>query len=433
MVYATTALVAGFLLPRAERAYFPSYLNDVSVNAALAFLGAIASGMMALTAIVFSIAFVTVQFNAVAYSPRLALWFANEPRTFHSMGVFIATFIYALWTMAWVDRGGGGGVPLISGGVVLTLLVASTYSFTVLVSGLTKMQIANTLHQIGNKGREVIAEIYPRIDDRPDTGRENQINVAEQTSIGPISQTLKYFGRPRTIAKYDIGGLVQKAEQAGAVFELANAVGDTIVFDSVLLTVHGAKAPLEEAELLELIDLQDTRTFEQDPKYAVRLLVDIAIKALSPAINDPTTAVQAIDLIEDILRRLARHELDTGYTKDANGILRLIVPMPTWEDYLHLAFDEIRQYGGTSVQVMRRLRSALVGLAEVVVSESRTASAQKYLERLDLGIARSTLDAEDQQVASQEDRQGLGVSRKKAAVKPSPAVAKAPIPQRAGE
>ena len=112
------------------------------------------------------------------------------------------------------------------------------------------------------------------------------------------------------------------------------------------------------------IHLGRDRTFEQDPKYPIRLLVDIAIKALSPAINDPTTAVQTIDQLEDLLHRLGRRELDTGYFGDANGILRLVIPMPTWEDYLALGFDEIRHYGVSSIQVMRRLRSALLGLAE---------------------------------------------------------------------
>ena len=118
---------------------------------------------------------------------------------------------------------------------------------------------------------------------------------------------------------------------------------------------------------MRAVHLGRERTFEQDPKYPIRILVDIAIKALSPAINDPTTAVQTIDQIEDLLRRLGEHELDAGCVSDANGVVRLIFPMPTWEDYLTLAFDEIRQYGVTSVQVMRRLRSALVGLAEFVV------------------------------------------------------------------
>ena len=153
------------------------------------------------------------------------------------------------------------------------------------------------------------------------------------------------------------------------------------------------------------------RTAEQDLKYPIRLLVDIAIKALSPAINDPTTAVQAIDQIEDLLRRLGRRELDAGYARDADGVLRLVFPMPSWEDYLALAFDEVRVYGAGSVQVMRRLRSALAGLADSTVAEARLDAVRRYLKHLDATIDRSILGPDDQAMARQEDRQGLGLPR----------------------
>jgi hypothetical protein len=151
------------------------------------------------------------------------------------------------------------------------------------------------------------------------------------------------------------------------------AVGDTLVDDTLLLRVHGGQQPLAETPLRQAIRMARERTFEQDPKYPLRLLVDIAIKALSPAINDPTTAVQAIDQIEDLLRRLGRRTLDAGCVMDEQGDLRMIFPTPTWEDYLTLAFDEIRQYGASSVQVMRRLRSALLGLADSVTEAERKA------------------------------------------------------------
>jgi uncharacterized membrane protein len=153
---------------------------------------------------------------------------------------------------------------------------------------------------------------------------------------------------------------------------------------------------------------------EQDPKYPIRLLVDIAIRALSPAVNDPTTAVQAMDQIEDLLRRLGRRDLDAGYARDADGVLRLTFPMPTWEDYLALSFDEIRQYGTTSVQVMRRLRSALVGLMESITVPARAEAVRHYIKHLDLALDRSAFDAQDQTMARYEDRQGLGLSRKRA-------------------
>jgi uncharacterized membrane protein len=180
-----------------------------------------------------------------------------------------------------------------------------------------------------------------------------------------------------------------------------------------LLRIRDAGKQLSEPLLRRAIHLGTERTFDQDPKYPRRLLVDVAIKALSPAINDPTTAVQAIDQIEDLLRRLGRAGFDTGHAMDIDGVVRLIIPMPSWDDYLTLAFVEIRQFGAGSVQVMRRLRSALVGVAESLESADRTETVKKYLAHLDRAIDQSPLDAEDRAVARQEDRQGLGLTRRR--------------------
>jgi uncharacterized membrane protein len=366
---------------------------------------------MSLTAIIFSIAYITVQFSAIAYSPRLALWFADQPRLFHALGIFMATFVYALWMMAWVDRGGNGVVPLMSSTLVVVLLIASTYVFTLLVRGLSELQITNTLHLIGSKGRAVIAEMYRRRDSEAKSASE----LIEGARSYPVSQAVRYFGEPRTIAELDTASLVGMAERADAVIEVTCAIGDTISDETLLMNIRGARTPLPERHLMAAVLLKRQRTFDQDPKYAFRLLVDIAIKALSPAINDPTTAVQAIDQIEDLMCRLGRQDLDAaGCASDAKGFPRVVFPAPTWEDYLRLSFDEIRQYGTNSVQVMRRLRSALVAVAESVSNEARAAVVRAYLKQLDLGILHSPLDAEDRLFASQEDRQGLGLSRKRA-------------------
>src|SRR4029079_9204355 len=113
------------------------------------------------------------------------------------------------------------------------------------------------------------------------------------------------------------------------------------------------------------------RTFEQDPKYALRLLVDIAIKALSPAINDPTTAVQALDQSEDLLLRIGQRDLQIGKYRDTDGTLRLVIPFPTWEDLLLLALDEIRFCGATSVQVMRRMNALVADLIGALPKDRR--------------------------------------------------------------
>ena len=158
----------------------------------------------------------------------------------------------------------------------------------------------------------------------------------------------------------------------------------------------------------------EERTFDQDPKYAIRLLVDIAIKALSPAINDPTTAVQALNQIEDLLLRLGGRELEIGDFQDRDGQLRLIVPYPAWEDFVRLALDEIASYGAQSVQVMRRMK-ALVNDLTLRLPENRHDALQYWEKRLQSTISRSFEDMEEKQEALVEDRQGLGVPRKKTA------------------
>lgn len=176
--------------------------------------------------------------------------------------------------------------------------------------------------------------------------------------------------------------------------------------------IFGGTGLIPEASLRKAVELGGERTFEQDPKYAIRLLVDIAIKALSPAINDPTTAVQALDQIEDLLIRLGRRRLEVGAFRDAQGKLRLLVTFPSWEDFLRLAFDEIRFYGATSMQVMRRMK-ALVSDLMAVLPEERRPALRHWQERLQSTIEWAFSDNEDKLEASTEDRQGLGSSRRK--------------------
>ena len=150
----------------------------------------------------------------------------------------------------------------------------------------------------------------------------------------------------------------------------------------VLLRVFSESNLTDESAWRKALEIGADRTFDQDPKYALRLLVDIAIKALSPAINDPTTAVQALDQIQDQLVRLGNRRLEIGAVRDSEGRIRVAVHHPTWEDFLSLAFEEIRAYGSTSLQVMRRMRALIHDLI-ANVPEERHAALEYQLERLE--------------------------------------------------
>ena len=333
MFYVSGAVLGGLALPRIEQAYFSGYTLAVSVASAQALLSAAASGMMALTGIVFAMAFVMVQFSAIAYSPRLVLWFARDRTLFHALGAFTATFLYALFTLAWVDRGGSAKVPLFSMLLVGIMIIASMLMFSRLMQRLGDLQIGNVLHLVGDQGRAVIGEMFRGLDDA--SGAPHSARSAASTArLGRVTQTVTYFGKPRTVASLDVASLVALAREARGTIVMACAVGDTLVEGTALLHVHDSGTPLPEDALRRAVHLARERTFEQDPKYPIRLLVDIAIKALSPAINDPTTAVQTIDQLEDLLRRLGAAKLDAGHAVDESGALRLVFPTPTWEDYL---------------------------------------------------------------------------------------------------
>lgn len=413
LLYVVVTIVSGFVLPRLEHEFLDAYTHSISVASAQAALSAISSGMLALTGVVFALVFVMVQFSAVAYSPRLVAWLSNDPMLFHALGLFIATFLYAITTLGWIDRGGNGKVPLFSAMLVVVMLIVSMITFARLVQHLKNLQITNVLHLIGQRGREVIRAMFPRLDAAGGAEPESWRKAVEEARQRPITQTLRYSGDPWSVACFEIDALVQQAQEADAVIVMECAVGDTLVDDSLLLRVHGGTQPLAEDRLRHAIRLSRERTFERDPKYPLRLLVDIAIRGLSPAVNDPTTAVQAIDQIEDLLLRLGRSALDAGCVMDERGVLRLIFPTPTWGDYLNLGFDEIRQYGAGSVQVMRRLRSALLSLVDSLTEIERKTVVQLYLQHLNLVVEHSALDAEDRVIALQEDRQGLGLSRRR--------------------
>ena len=230
-LYVIGAVVGGIALPRIESALQTDakfQLFELSASSAQAYLSAAASGMMALTGIVFAMGFVMVQFSAIAYSPRLVLWLARDRMLFHALGAFSATFIFALATLAWVDRGGNGLVPPFSSGMVGILIIVSMLMFSRLMQRLSDLKISNVLHLIGDQGRVVIRDMFPRLE--PEAAvRASKATSELRARLAPATQTLNHHGNPRAITELDLDGLVGLARQAGGTIVMVAAVGDTLV------------------------------------------------------------------------------------------------------------------------------------------------------------------------------------------------------------
>ena len=206
----------------------------------------------------------------------------------------------------------------------------------------------------------------------------------------------------------DPDGLVNWARDHSAELVLPHPVGDFVPTGAVLVRVYGGTfGDLAATELEEMIALGDERTFDQDPAFALRIMVDIANRALSPAVNDPTTAVQVLDHIGEVLGTIGMTEFRSR-ADDADGASAIVViAARRWEDFVTLALTEIREYGATSVQVVRRLRALLEDLLVTVRAEHRPALAEE-LRRLDAAVAETWGDSVDHDRASVADRQGIG-------------------------
>jgi len=175
--------------------------------------------------------------------------------------------------------------------LVVGLLLMSVGVFVGLVHRLSRLQIESVLRFTGDFGRRIIEAHYPPL--------ERPCVVADAGGFRewPVSQTLTYSGPPRAIQSLDLAELSALAENSCGVIEMKSAVGDTLVESTPVLFVYGAHDSISKSALWRAIKTGSGRTFEQDPKYPIRLLVDIAIRALSPAVNDPTTAVLALMIL----------------------------------------------------------------------------------------------------------------------------------------
>jgi uncharacterized membrane protein len=224
----------------------------------------------------------------------------------------------------------------------------------------------------------------------------------------PLKWSILYEGFPGVVLAFDVDGLVEIARRSDCVIELVPRVGDFVVPGVPLFRLHGSNTgELEEDRLRRCVALGPERVLESDPAFGFRIIVDIANKALSPAINDPTTGALAVDQIQHLLYLLSSRELGTGVGRDSLGQVRFLYRTPTWEDFVTLAMTEIRDYGAKNPQVTRRLQAMLVQLLQVVPA-ARAGTLRKEMSLLARTIERAYDDPEDRLLAGTGDLQGFG-------------------------
>lgn len=398
------AIALGITLPFLDEILGDRPTLPIAISAVEQLLGGLAAGMITFTGIVFSAVLVAAQLETTSYSPRLAARLRRDPVVIAALALPTATASYALFALAAVGRqansSGQEVAPALTVAVALLLAFVTFAGFIALVQRtLDSTQIGGIFRAVVRRTHRVIRDVHP-----VDAGTSELPPVAAE---GEVVVEWPHSGSPGVLASVDRGALVRLAQQSGAFVEVVPMVGHYIAPGALALRLRGAERQPDRALARHVLVLARQRTIDQDPAFGLRMLVDIAIRALSPAVNDPTTAVQALDRIETLLIELHRRQPGPTIVADPDGELRGLFQAPTWEQYLDLGLMEIRHYGGRSIQVARRLRAVYGHLLEVV-DESQQARVELERRLLDEQLAAGFPDSDERNIVSRPDRLGLG-------------------------
>lgn len=358
-------------------------------------LSAILGAVIGLIGFVVTVTVLLVQTATSQFSARYMRFIYRGRLLKAVLAVLVGTFAYSFVLLRQVGETESPdlGLFLVAGLVLLGILLFLLF-FSHLLHRLRPVAVAASVSELGLQAFLDLA--------RPTATGARPLEPP--ASVHAIQST-----RTGTIQAVSLDGLVRWAQDHGCTLAFHHGVGDFVHPHAPLLEVWGPSPPPDAGRDLEgMVALGKERTIEQDPAFAVRVLVDVANRALSAAINDPTTAVQVLDYVEDLLLVIGRSDFsDRGIFCDADGTPRLVLPSRGWQEYLALGVTEIRQYGGSSEQVVRRLRALLLHLQEAVLPEHRGA-VDEELARLEATVYERFGEGIDLDRALVPDRQGLG-------------------------
>ncbi len=374
-----------------------------SASTASTVLSAIVGAMVGLTGFVVTVTVLIVQMATDSFSPRLVRVWLRDGMLKGLLALMVGAFAFSFALLRRVEN---NFVPNLGVSIAGLLVLVSLLLFIVFLSTyLRHLRPVAVASLVAGYVRRDFRRLVAAVADAPDVfGGVFEPNGEQPTLVVRSVAS-------GAIQGIDGQGLVRWARQHDCLVVLHHRVGDSVPVDAKLIEVYGGPESLSDPEqraLRGMVALGIERTLDQDPAFAIRIMVDIADLALSPAVNNPTTAVQVLDQLAEVLRLIGTTELRSSRLQAGDGPRRgLVIPVRSWEDYLMLGVTEIREFGSSSIQVMRRMRAMLEELRDDVRPEHRPA-VENQLARLDATVASSFGQSVDLDLAGIADPQGIG-------------------------
>ncbi|MER5481624.1 DUF2254 family protein [Streptomyces sp. NPDC002812] len=367
LVCAATGLALGVLVPRL------SLGPQVDAGPVVTLLFTLGFGVISLVSIIYSMLFLVIQFSATTFTPRLGL-FRDDPIVWRAFAFTVGVFVFSITSGLAVGARRATVSTLVPGTAMVLTLVALALIRSLQAGAFQSIQLGHSLTAIAARAHRLFDDLYVR-PYAPDPAADPDTAPAAGTTT-----TVLWSGPAVVIQQIDVRSLVGAARERDCRIAFLVPPGTTVSRGMPLAEVTGGEVP--EAVLRGALETGVERTFDQDPDLPFRLLADIALRALSPAVNDPATAVEALDRIEDLLNRIVGRELSIGQFTDGTGRLRVTVPVPDWERYLRTAVDDVLYAATGSPMALRRVHDLLAGLAERA-PESRRGPVRDRLRWVD--------------------------------------------------
>jgi uncharacterized membrane protein len=401
LVGAVLGAVLGSVDIQIDQSTHVSTQFQYSASTATAVLAAIVGATAALTGFVVTVTTLVVQMATGTFSARyMRLWYRDRMLKI-LLALLVGTLAFSFSLMRRVEN---NFVPNIGVSVAGVFLILGLLAFLLFLD--------RYLHRLRPVAVAALVAEYFRRNFEYEVKRaanpEIFVGVLDTSDEEPLLKVRSR--RAGAIQAVDADSLARWAAEQKSLVVLRHGIGDFVPCGATLIDVYGGSDSGHRAErrLGEMVALGDERTIEQDPAFAIRILVDVANLALSPAVNDPTTAVQVLDYLGETLRLVGTTELPTrGYEENGRPQIGVVIPARSWEDYLTLTVNEIREYGNGGIQIMRRMRAMLDELHDAVRPEYR-ATVKAELRRLDATVAHAYGDSVDFDRANVADTQGIG-------------------------
>ncbi len=344
----------GLVLPR-----ITTETSVASTRVTQALVG-VGFGVLGLVSLIFTLLFLVAQWAFGSLSPRLNL-FRDDPIVWRTFGLAIGVFVFSVTAALAIGNDTTVSV-IVPTAEVVAVLVTLALIRTLVVKAFASIQLAPALSAIATRGRVTIDDLYrhPHTSDRQPAPR-----------LPPLTRTVTWPHRQAILQQLDLRRLL--GATGTAVIVLRARIGDTLQEGAPVADLHGGD--MTDAAVLGGIVAGPERTFRQDPMFAFRLLADIGLRALSSAVNDPATTVQVLDTIESLLLPLASRNLDVAGVADDAGTVRAILALPSWNDYLQTALDDLIESSSQSPMVLLRAEALLSRLLNAAPPQRKPAIA----------------------------------------------------------